>query len=72
MHPRLPKRLRLSGQTGASQSSSQAETLRGDQEMMKIVALTLLFVANAVLVIIDRRGRESLEKRLMEPDKEDR
>jgi hypothetical protein len=40
--------------------------------MMKIVALALLFVANAVLVIIDRHGRNSLEKRLMEPDKEDR
>jgi hypothetical protein len=36
--------------------------------MKKIVALTLLFLANAVLALIDRRGRQSLEKRLVESD----
>jgi hypothetical protein len=39
--------------------------------MKTIIAVTLLFIANAVLALIDRRGRRSLEKRLMESDEED-
>jgi hypothetical protein len=40
--------------------------------MKIIVAVTLLLLANAVLALIDRRGRRSLEKRLLEKDEEDR
>jgi hypothetical protein len=36
--------------------------------MKTIIAVTLLFIANAVLALIDRRGRRSLEKQLMESD----
>jgi hypothetical protein len=58
----------LAGYADAGQNESRAETLRGDQGMKKIVALTLLFLANAVLALIDRRGRRSLEKRLAGSD----
>ena len=52
-------------------SETWESALRGDQEMKTIIAVTLLFIANAVLALIDRRGRRSLEKRLMESDEED-